>query len=270
MIEYADMEQTRLAFDAAAPLYDTSYEGLPGIRRIRSITSALYLRYFPRGGRLLEINCGTGNDAIFLARHGMSILATDLSPAMLEEARRKIALSNFEHSVEIRHVPFDRLGELRGMDFDGAYSNLGGLNCTDRLESVAKDLARLVKPGGFLIATVMPSVCLWETAAFLGRFRWQDAFRRMGENGALANLHGGKVRTFYYSPRLFRSLFAPHFEHVKTLGLAVFTPPPNFVRAYRKLGKSIRLLERLDDTFAGIPPFSSVGDHYAIVLRRRK
>ena len=39
MITDSESEQTRLAFDAAAPVYDADYEWLPGIRRIRSITS---------------------------------------------------------------------------------------------------------------------------------------------------------------------------------------------------------------------------------------
>ena len=44
---------------------------------------------FPPGARILEINCGTGNDAVFLARSGMHVTATDISPMMIEETKRK-------------------------------------------------------------------------------------------------------------------------------------------------------------------------------------
>jgi len=266
MVIESDIELTRQAFDAAAPVYDEAYEGLPGIRRMRSITSGLYMRYFSPGSRLLEINCGTGNDAVFLARHGMHVTATDISPAMLNEVRRKTTrLQGVSGSVETRLLPFDRLGELRGESFDGACSNLGGLNCTDRLASLARDLGDIVKGGGIFIATVMPPFCAWETAAFIARGRFTKAFRRLSPNGTIADLHGGHVRTFYHSPGTFRKAFSPYFEHVRTLGLAIFIPPPNFTRASSLTG----LLGGVDDIVAGLPVFRSIGDHYSIVLRRK-
>jgi len=215
------------------------------------------------------LNCGTGNDAVFLARHGMNILATDLSAKMLEEVARKTGRYKLQGLIQTRHLPFDQLGELRGTLFDGAYSNLGGLNCTDRIEDVATDLGALIRPGGYFIAAVMPPLCLWESGAFLSRLRWRDAVRRFSRGGTPALLHGGTVRTYYFSPRFFRAAFARHFEHVKTMGLSIFTPPPNFEGVYARLGSSVKLLERLDDLLCQVPPFRAIGDHYAIVLKRK-
>jgi SAM-dependent methyltransferase len=266
MITDSESEQTRLAFDAAAPVYDADYEWLPGIRRIRSITSPLYLEYFPPGSRLLELNCGTGNDAVFLAGKGMHVIATDISPAMISEVRKKAGLlQGTSGSVDARNIPFDRIGELRPERFDGAYSNLGGLNCTDRLDALAGDMGDLVRPGGIFIATVMPRFCLWETAAYLARFQGRKAFRRFSRGGTVADLHGGRVATFYHSPGDFRRAFSRSFDHVRTLGLAIFMPPPNFTRA-RALTS---LMGGLDDLVAGLPGFRSIGDHYSIVLRRK-
>ena len=250
-------------------MYDAAYEGLRGIQRIRSITSRLYLDCFPLGSRLLELNCGTGNDALFLARQGMNILATDLSAKMLEEVARKIDGNDLRNAIQTRQLPFDQLGDLRGTLFDGAYSNLGGLNCTDRICDVAAHLGTLIRPGGHFIAAVMPPFCLWESGAFLLRLRWRDAVRRFSRRGTIASLHGGSVHTYYFSPRFFRAAFAPYFEHVKTVGLSIFTPPPNFERAYARLGSTVRLLERLDDLLCQLPPFHAIGDHYAIVLKRK-
>jgi ubiquinone/menaquinone biosynthesis C-methylase UbiE len=266
----AESEQTARAFDAAAPVYDGAYEALPGIRRMRAITSALYLEFFPPGSNLLEINCGTGNDAVFLARRGMAVLATDISPLMLEEVRKKVELHGLSRSIQTRRVAFDELDSLRGTRFDGAYSNLGGLNCTGDLRGVSAGLGALVKPGGFFIATVMPRFCLWETAAFLARFRWRDAFRRIRPGGTVASLHGGRVRTQYHSPRALRAASASYFDHVETVGLAVVLPPPNFARAYAALGKALPALERLDDAVAGLPLLRSLGDHYVMVMRRKR
>ena len=263
-----DLENTRDAFNAAAGPYDAMYEDLPGIRRFREVTRRLYMRYFPRSASLLEVNCGTGSDAVYLARRGFRVLGTDISPAMIDQARTKISAEHLEGLAETMVLPFHQIASLRGRMFDGAYSNMGGLNCSDDLHAVARDLAPLVRPGGFFIATVMPPFCLWETAAALGRGRIRQAFRRQSRNGTIAHVHGGSVRTFYYSPGRFRRLLAPHFEHVQTVPLGVLLPPPNHVRAYRLLGSSLQILERLDTIVSQFVLSSYASDHFVMVARR--
>ena len=262
-------EQTRDAFDAAAPVYDQEYEKLPGIIRLRETTSRVFLTYFTPGASLLELNCGTGTDALTLAEYGMKVLATDLSPLMIQEAQRKIASAHAEDHVTTRVLSFTELDLLHGCSLDGAYSNLGGLNCTNDLSTVAANLASLIKPYGYFIAVVMPSLCLWETCASFARLDWKKAMRRRNPQGTIANLHGGRVHTFYHSPAKFTEAFSPYFRAVKRLALNTFTPPPNFTNAYRLLDRSIRLLEKLDDGVAGFPLFASISDHYLIVLQRK-
>ena len=48
----------------------------------------LLLAHLPPAGRLLEIGCGTGREAAFLAEHGFTVIATDASAAMLDQVRR--------------------------------------------------------------------------------------------------------------------------------------------------------------------------------------
>jgi ubiquinone/menaquinone biosynthesis C-methylase UbiE len=261
-------ELTRRAFDAAAPVYDSLYEGLHGIRKIRRITTGMFLKYFPPGASLLEMNCGTGNDAITLAQQGMRVVATDISSRMLAEAARKAVAAGVAASIEFMDIPFSQLPRLTGRVFDGVYSNLGGLNCTDRLHDIASVLGTLIKPGGHLIAAVMPRFCLWESTAFAARLKFKQAGRRISRRGTAAHLHGGTVQTFYHSPREFRRAFAPMFDHVETVGLCVLVPPPNFERTYLSLGNIMGVLDRTDEFVARLPLFRSIGDHYAVVLRR--
>ncbi|MEO8168701.1 MAG: class I SAM-dependent methyltransferase [bacterium] len=259
---------TRDAFDAAAPVYDREYEHLHGIRRLRSIISQVYLQYFSPGQSLLELNCGTGTDALFLAGKGITVLATDVSPKMIAEVRRKTMELKLESAVTGQVVSYLDLDLITSKVFDGAYSNMGGINCTDDLPVVAKHLASLIKPRGYFVATVMPGFCLWETVAFLARFHFRDAFRRQRSGGVTANLHGGKVQTFYHSPRKFVKAFAPYFRRVDIMGLNIFTPPPNSTNAYASRPGPIKILEKVDDAIARLPLFSTIGDHYLIVLQR--
>ena len=261
--------ETPRAFDAAASSYDATYETLEGIKKLRSLTMRTFLKFFHPGERLLELNCGTGTDAVTLAKHGMTVLATDSSPLMLEEADKKIDREDCNGKVQTQLVPFEDLHTLSGKRFDGVYSNMGGLNCTNNLPPLAHDLAVLLRPNGYFIAIVMPSFCLWETLAFAARAQWKHAFRRHDENGCLAHLHGGFVQTYYHSPRKFHNAMSHDFDLVEVRGLNIFTPPPNSDRAYSALAGIIPYLHRLDELVSGFRPFSGVGDHYIMVLRRK-
>jgi methylase of polypeptide subunit release factors len=46
---------------------------------MRGLVRDIYLRNFKRGDRLLELNAGTGADAVFLAGRGIEVFATDIS-----------------------------------------------------------------------------------------------------------------------------------------------------------------------------------------------
>ncbi len=259
----------RAAFDNAAALYDTEFDSLPATRRLRRIVWEVYTRYFNQGETLLELNCGTGTDVVFLARNGIRVHATDVSPKMVFAAQKKIQSQRLEDAASAHVLSYGDLQQLGRRTFDGAYSNMGGLNCTNELDVVAEALAALIVPGGYFIATVMPDFCLWETIALGLRFRWGDAFRRRRTTGNVARVHGGDVRTYYHAPRTFASAFAPYFDRINTMGLNIFTPPPNSTRAYERMPNLMKALERLDERIAPFSLFASISDHYVMVLRRK-
>lgn len=262
-------DNTRRAFDGAAPTYDSDYEHLHGIQRLRTIIHRTYLRYFAGGQHLLELNCGTGTDAIALARKGMHVQATDVSSGMIAQTREKIRTAGLEQLVEVRVLSYHDLHQLVGTMFDGAYSNMGGLNCTDDLAGIAQNLASLVTPGGYFIATVMTNFCLWETLACASRLQLRNAFRRRQPNGVAARLQDGIVQTYYYAPGTFASAFAPYFDRMESQGLNIFTPPPNSTRAYAAAPTILNALEKFDDRISRLPVVSSAGDHFLMVLRRK-
>src|SRR5512146_1922454 len=86
-------EPVGTAFGRLASSYDEDFEKLPAARRLRGIVWNVYCRYFKPGDSLLELNCGTGTDAMTLAEKGMRILATDISTAMLQTFQAKLSHS---------------------------------------------------------------------------------------------------------------------------------------------------------------------------------
>ncbi len=256
------------SFDAAAETYDREFEALPATARIRHIVHEVALRFFPAGGSILELNCGTGTDAIALAQHGFQILATDASPAMIRVARKKLSQLPTHQIVEFRVMPFDEVPRLGGMKFDGVFSNMGGLNCIPDLRPVAEALAGAVKPKGHVIATFLSDFCLWESIAFLLRLDVGRAFRRRLRRGNRVSLHGSSVEVYFHSPSSVKDAFSPYFNRSLLLGLNIFTPPPSSVRAYQRLSHATWPLESLDNVLSTIPPFNRVGDHFVIALQR--
>jgi SAM-dependent methyltransferase len=227
----------------------------------------VYLRYFKPGDSLLELNCGTGTDALALARNGIHVHATDISSGMLDAFHRKLSRFSSKELISTQRLAFNQLATMNDRVFDGAYSNMGGLNCEADIARVASDLHALIKPGGTFIGTFLGDIAIWDMLAFLARGNVSQAFRRRSPNGCAANVGGATVQTFYYSPRAISTHFSPHFATLEILGLNIFTPPPTSQQAYRRFGGGMRLLERFDDTVMRHPPFNRIGDHFVIVLK---
>src|SRR5215471_7976723 len=60
---------------------------------------------FLSGQRVLELNCGTGIDALHLASRGVSVVACDISSRMIELARQRAAGSCFANLVDFHILP---------------------------------------------------------------------------------------------------------------------------------------------------------------------
>lgn len=180
---------------------------------------------------VLELNCGTGEDAVWLARHGAKVLATDIAPDMVALAAEKATQAGFDHLIrtkilDMRNLAAERFDEK----FDLILSNFGGLNCLspEELNTLGTALPALLKPGGLFVAVVMGRLCCWETLYFLLKGRWRAAFRRVAGRPVDARLDPHvTVPVWYYSPREFRRFFpALGFVTVQPVG---FWLPPSYL-----------------------------------------
>ena len=262
----AQLELVSQAFSRQSVRYD-AYEEKHGILKwIRAQVRGHAMRFLNKGDRILELNSGTGLDAVFFAQQGFRVHATDLSDGMISQLQQKVEHFKLQDRITVQQCSFTRLEEIPDSHYDYIFSNFGGLNCIPNLKVVSSPIRRLLRPGGFVTVVIMPPVCPWELASiFRGHFK--TAIRRLRRNGVLAHIEGVYFKTYYFMPRQLLKAFGNDFKKVGLQGLASFSPPPymeNFPKRYPKLYK---LLRTLDERMAHVPPFNSWSDHFILTMQ---
>lgn len=104
------------------------------------------------GGRVLEVGCGRGGFAIWLAKHAprFSLVGVDFSQAAIDLARASAAAH--KAAVEFRQ------GDAEALQFaDGTFDIVISCECMEHVPHppvMAREIARVLKPGGcFLLTT---------------------------------------------------------------------------------------------------------------------
>ena len=93
---------------------------------------------------VLDLGCGTGEDAWWLAGQGYGVLGIDESPGMIEAARAKSGRLGLDLEFQCRSL---EAFAAEGRRFDGVISNFGALNCVP-LKLWTEIVPRLLNPGG--------------------------------------------------------------------------------------------------------------------------
>ncbi len=258
------------AFDKQASIFDALFSMNQIVQykreRVRRHVDAL----LKPASYILELNAGTGEDALYFARHGHRVHATDLSPAMGIERLRKIQEAGPGIQISSACCSFSDLGNLSEKGpYDLIFSNFAGLNCTPSLELVLDSLDPLVKPGGLVTLVMLPKICIWEIALSL-RGKWNTAFRRFsGRRGTKAHIEGEYFRCWYYNPSFVIKRLQNSFKPIKLEGLCSLVPPSyleNFPQHYPRLYTWLRKQElHLGKHW----PWNRVGDYYIISLRKK-
>lgn len=256
------------AFSRTAEKYDSFAEDHPHLTRMRNKVYSHVMRYVPGGARILELNAGTGTDAVQLARRGYFVHATDIAPGMLNRLQEKVNRLELQGRVTMEARSFLSLENMQGAPFDAVFSDLGGLNCVPDLTPVIRQLPNILRPGGTVTWVLMPHICLWEIAeVFRGNFSL--AFRRFSHGKVRANLEGLNFDVYYFSPRQAIQRFGEEFELLALEGLSVITPTAeskNFAKWHPRL---YRTLSWLDDRLSPRWPWYGWGDFYILTMRYR-
>jgi SAM-dependent methyltransferase len=151
----------------------------------RWIDPFLPLLQSAQASRILELGCGSGNDAARLTDAGFSVTALDFSAVAIEQARHKHegAATFVVHDMALP-LPF------RDDDFDAVMSNVALHMFDDGVtRSIMGEVARVVRPGGALLLHVN---ALEDRPL---RERWRPVVRELAENFVLEE--GGQTMHFF-------------------------------------------------------------------------
>jgi ubiquinone/menaquinone biosynthesis C-methylase UbiE len=257
------------AFDAIAPAFDQRFGGWLSVSAQRRAVRAALLREFPRGGYILELGGGTGEDASFLAESGYNVLMTDPSPMMVALAKAKLSPlgAHAEIAAGEEFEDFAASHILAGGPlFDGAFSNFAPLNCVVDLEPVARGLARLLKPGASAMLVMFGTCCPGEMLTEVLRKRPNQALRRWKRGPIPARLAKREFPIVYHRRAALMSAFAPWFVLEKRLGIGITVPPSAAEPWVSGQPRLLAAMEALDRVLSR--PLAMLGDHVLYQFRR--
>lgn len=258
------------AFDGYADGYDQHFTASAiGRAQRRQVWRAL-LPCLKDRMDILELNCGTGEDAIRLAGAGHNVLATDLSEAMIRVAEAKKEAALPLPGLQFLQAGFQGLPAiLGGRRFDLIFSNFGGLNCISPEENrqLAGVLHGCLRPAGLLFLVLMSRCCWWERAYFFMKGEAGKSSRRRGPGPAVARIGESSLNVWYYTPKEVEALCAPGFRREGLHPIGLFTPPSYLEPLFARRQRWLSWLEKLD-ALLDFPYLAGRADHFAAILKK--
>jgi SAM-dependent methyltransferase len=220
------------------------------------------------GDRVLELNCGTGEDALHLSSRGVCVTACDASAAMIDVARDRMAIKAPSASVEFHTISNEHLGRLTiERPFDGVLSNFSGLNCAPDLGSVARQLAALVRRDAAMALCLSTRFCAWEFFWYALRADLSKAMRRWSGH-TQARIGNEQIHVWYPTACQIARAFAPWFELESIVGIGVVVPPTYAEEWASGHPVVFELLKSIDGIIQRLPMLRIFGDHMLLLFRR--
>ncbi len=259
---------TPAAFDAFAADYDDNFTNSTLGRLLRSRVWQKLGQYFNAGQHVLELTCGTGEDAVRLAQQGVSVTATDAAAEMLQVTTSKAEAAGVSARVLAQQVSLQQLSQGNfnfSTIFDGVYSNFGGLNTIGEWHNLAQNLSKIVKPGGYLILVPLGPFCPWEIGWHIGHAQPKVAWRRFGQH-APAKIGEAVIPIWYPTAKRLKADFAPWFKAMPTESLGLWLPPTYLDHFVDRWPQLFAKLNDFENRTARLT--RSWGDHYIIIFQR--
>lgn len=250
------------AFDLEAAVYDDTFTQTEiGLNQRQRVHDYLYpILNSKTKLNILELNCGTGEDALHMANFGHYIHATDKSSGMLQVARSKAK------DAEVKNIIFSSFDLSKRLDFDQKYdvifSNFGGINCisSQSVSLLASSLSQYLNPHGSFIGVIMPKQTLLEKV-YRTLKNQKEIFTSRSETDPIrVKVNDGYVDTYFFNPDYITNSFSSlRLENVVSVG---------YLPSYLEKSPYYPILKQLDRLFSLCRVPSKYADHFLIHLKK--
>ncbi|UWQ13803.1 class I SAM-dependent methyltransferase [Aliiroseovarius sp. M344] len=135
-------------------------------------------RYENKRARILDVGCGQGRDALFIARHGHSVVGVDISPSGI----RDLNASAKQENLDVQGVVADIEAYVPEGDFDVILIDrtLHMLPKPSRLAVLTKLLDHVKDSGWVLIADEVSNIKAFVDIFAAHKFEWTAEFGKLG------------------------------------------------------------------------------------------
>jgi ubiquinone/menaquinone biosynthesis C-methylase UbiE len=256
-----------LAFGEKSKVYDIYSKENFIVKYSRYKIRNEMLQYLNKNDKILELNGGTGSDALYFVKRGYFVHLTDISTGMVKKSRSKIN-KKFQDRFIVEKKSFTKISELPKNSYDYIFSNFGGLNCIYDVKSVINQFPHVLKHGGHVTLVIMPPICPWE----LFNIFWNPsmAIRRIPAifgKPIKANVAGYKFWVYYHSLNFIKGLFDSRFDILSCQSLSLFMPPSYLDYFPKKYPELLKRLIKIENRFSKFSPFNKFGDFFVITLK---
>jgi len=259
-------------FNQTAPGYDSEFTNSVLGRIYRNRVWERMDAVFTGKRHILELGCGTGEDALYLASQGHLVTALDASQDMIDQTRLKIQQAGLSNQVDARVFAIEDLDHLgsristmdgQSPSFNGVLANFGALNCVHDLTSVASNLHKHLLPGSPALFTIMGPIVPWEWLWYLSKLKPAKACRRLQKSGVIWR----GITIHYPSIGKARAAFSPYFASNRITALGTFLPP-SYAESWAKSHPAIiQKLGVLEKRWENSPLITGMADHYLLEMK---
>ena len=224
---------------------------------------------FNRELSVLELNCGTGEDAVRFAQRGCTVTATDISTEMLEIAKTKAEKAGVTDRMKFERLDVTKItAHYLDHKYDLVFSNFGGLNCVTlpQVRKLQHALWDGLRSRGRFVGVVMPAKCMMETFYFMSKFQLGKAFRRGRNYVDWVNDKGETHKIYYHAPKRFTNQFGRRFKTQTILPIGFWVPPSYMQTFFNRHKGWLETLARWEHS-AEHQILAGISDHYLVDLK---
>ena len=151
------MDQKKL--DEQSQHWESNFSSKPemfGLEPSTPAKKALKIFKNNKTNKIVELGAGLGRDSIYFAKNSIHVEALDYSQSGIKNINQKIIKNNLSNLIKTKIFDVRKKLPFKNNSIEGVYSHM--LYCmaltTSDLESLNKEIHRILKPGGINIYTV--------------------------------------------------------------------------------------------------------------------